>query len=102
MKIPEMLQFSGTVDGSLRLLFVVAAAVVLVLYSMVFELEYHTKLVDLYMYPLWRFAVVLLILFSSLWCGRVSILVALVVFFYLADMHTLLTPLASTTKGLSV
>ena len=69
---------------------------------MVFELEYHTKLVDLYMYPLWRFAVVLLILFSSLWCGRVSILVALVVFFYLADMHTLLTPLASTTKGLSV
>jgi len=99
MKVPEM---PGTVDGSLRLLFVVAAAVVLVLYSMVFELEYHTKLVDLYMYPLWRFAIVLLILFSSLWCGRVSILVALVVFFYLADMHTLLTPLASTTKGLSV
>jgi hypothetical protein len=102
MKIPDMLQFSGTLDGGLRLLFVALAGIVLIMYSMVFEVEYHTKLVDLYMYPLWRFLVALLILVASLWCPRVAMLVALVVFFYLADMHTLLTPLASTTKGLAV
>jgi len=102
MKWPEMLQFSGTLDGGLRLFFVALAGIVLVMYSTVFEQEYHTKLVDLYMYPLWRFLVILLVLFASLWCPRVAVVVALVAFFYLADMYTLLTPFASTTKGLAV
>jgi len=101
MKIPEMLQFTGTLDGGLRLRFVAMTAIVLVMYSITFEQENNTKLVDLYMYPLWRFLVILLVLFASLWCPRVAVVVALVVFFYLADMYTLLTPLASTTKGLA-
>jgi hypothetical protein len=35
---------------------------------------------------------------AAVWCPRVGILVALVIFFYLGDMHTLLTPFASTVE----
>jgi hypothetical protein len=41
---------------------------------------------------------VLLVLAGAVWCPRVGILAALVVFFYLGDMQTLLTPFASTTE----
>jgi len=47
------------------------------------------------MYPGWRLLCAALVLAAVLWSPRVGILVALVVFFYLADMHTLLTPFAS-------
>jgi hypothetical protein len=98
MKWPEMLQFSNTLDGALRAVFVGLAAVVLVIYSMPFETQYHGKLIDLYMAPWWRLLTVLLVLTAAIWCPRVGILVALVVFFYLGDMQTLLTPFASTTQ----
>jgi hypothetical protein len=95
-KWPEILQFSNTLDGFLRLLFVAAAGICLIMYSMPFETQYHPKLIELYMQPWWRLLTVLLVLSAAVWCPRVGILVALVVFFYLGDMHTLLTPLAST------
>jgi hypothetical protein len=98
MKWPEMLQFSNTLDGALRTVFVGVAAVVLVIYSMPFETQYHGKLIDLDMAPWWRLLTVLLVLTAAIWCPRVGILVALVVFFYLGDMQTLLTPFASTTQ----
>jgi hypothetical protein len=98
MKWPEMLQFSNTLDGFLRLLFVGVAGVVLVIYRMPFETQYHPKLIELFMHPWWRLLTALLVLTAVVWCPRVGILVALVVFFYLGDMHTLLTPFASTTQ----
>ena len=95
-----MFKFPSTIDGSLRLVTLAIAAITLVVYSTVFEVEYSPKLIQLYMYPWWRILTVLLVLTASLWCGRVAILVALIVFFYLADAHTLLTPFASTEKGI--
>ena len=97
--MPRSLSFPNTVDGSMRLVVAVAAIGVLVLYSMVFEMEYSPKLIQLYMYPWWRFLSVLLILCAAVWCPRAAALVALIVFFYLADAHTLLTPFASTERA---
>lgn len=87
-----------TFDGALQTLFIGGLAIVLIMYSMVFEMEYDPKLITLYMYPGWRLLCAALVLAAMLWSPRVGILVALVVFFYLADMHTLLTPFAATTN----
>lgn len=85
--------FQGDTDGVFRALSVAIAAVVIVKYSSLFEEEYSIKLADLYVYPWWRIIVVLLLLSSAIWCPRVGILIALIVFFYLSDMNTLMTTL---------
>ena len=92
---PNFLSFHGTTDGILRALVITIACVVIVKYSTVFEEEYSKKLINLYMYPWWRFLVVFLVLASVLWCPRVGIIIALLVFFYMNDMNTLLTPLTN-------
>ena len=96
VKISELLPSPTTLDGALQTVFLIGLAIVLVMYSMVFEMEYDPKLIDLYMYPGWRLLCAALILAAMLWSPRIGILVALVVFFYLADMHTLLTPFAQS------
>jgi hypothetical protein len=95
---PDMLTFSGSLDGFLRLLIVAVVGILLVFYSTVFEVEYSTKLVELYLLPWWRLLVTLLILVGAIWCPRVAIVVATLVFFYFADMHTLLSPLAQNVQ----
>ena len=85
--------FQGDTDVVFRALSVAIAAVVIVKYSSIFEEEYSIKLADLYVYPWWRIIVVLLLLSSAIWCPRVGILIALIVFFYLSDMNTLMTTL---------
>jgi hypothetical protein len=92
-KWPSFLAFQGDTDGVFRALSVAIAAVVIVKYSSLFEEEYSIKLADLYVYPWWRIIVVLLLLSSAIWCPRVGILIALIVFFYLSDMNTLMTTL---------
>lgn len=92
-KWPSFLAFQGDTDGAFRALTVAISAIVIVKYSSLFEEEYSTKLADLYMYPWWRIMVVLLLLSSAIWCPRVGILIALIVFFYLSDMNTLMTTL---------
>lgn len=89
---PSFLSFQGTTDGIFRALAVLIIGVIIVKYSTLFEEEYSEKLTNLYIYPWWRILVVLLVLSSAIWCPRVGILVALVVFFYLSDMNTLITP----------
>jgi hypothetical protein len=89
---PYFLSFQGTIDGILRAVAVALIAVVIVRYSTIFEEEYTKKLTDLYIYPWWRILIVLLVVTAALWCPRVGILVALLVFFYLSDMNTLITP----------
>jgi hypothetical protein len=91
----NFLKFQNTPDGILRLLSVVILSIVLIKYSTVFENEYSQKLIDLYLNPWWRILVLLLFISAILWCPRVGILVALVVFFYLSDMETLITPFAN-------
>lgn len=92
---PSFLSFQGNTDGIFRALAVTFAAVVIVKYSTLFEEEYSNKLTNLYIYPWWRILVVLLALTSAIWCPRVGILIALIVFFYLSDMNTLITPFSN-------
>ena len=89
---PSFLSFQGTIDGVFRAIAVILAGIVIVRYSTIFEEEYSKKLTALYIHPWWRILVVLLVLTSAIWCPRVGILVALLVFFYLSDMNTLITP----------
>jgi hypothetical protein len=89
---PSFLSFQGTTDGIFRAVAVILAGVIIVRYSTLFEEEYTKKLTALYIHPWWRILVVLLLISSAIWCPRVGILVALLVFFYLSDMNTLITP----------
>jgi len=89
---PSCLSFQGTTDGVFRAITIILAAIVIVRYSTIFEEEYSKKLTTLYIHPWWRILVVLLLISSAIWCPRVGILVALLVFFYLSDMNTLITP----------
>lgn len=81
------------VDMLARNIVVIVALVVLIFYSTLFESQYPAKLVDLYLHPWWRLLVLFFLLAGILWCPRVGILVALVVFFYFADMNTLISPI---------
>jgi len=81
-------------DGIFRSVTVILVAIVIVKYSTLFEESYTDKLTELYIHPWWRIIVVLLVLSSVMWCPRVGILLALLVFFYLSDMNTLITPFA--------
>lgn len=89
---PSFLSFEGNTDGIFRALTVTLAAIIIVKYSTLFEEEYSKKLTDLYIYPWWRIMIVLLVLTSAMWCPRVGILIALIVFFYLSDMNILISP----------
>lgn len=92
---PSFLSFQGTTDGIFRAIAVTVAAVIIVRYSTLFEEEYTKKLTDLYIHPWWRILIALLVITSAIWCPRVGILIALLVFFYLSDMNTLITPFSS-------
>jgi hypothetical protein len=90
---PMFLSFHNTTDGIFRALFVLLATFIIIKYSTLFEAEYNNKLINLYIQPWWRLLIILLVLTSAIWCPRVGILVGLIVFFYLSDMNTLITPL---------
>jgi hypothetical protein len=89
----SFLSFKGTLDGISRAIFVFILALVIVKYSTLFEEEYTQKLTNLYIEPWWRLLIVLLAILASMWCPRVGILMALLVFFYLADMGSLVSPI---------
>ncbi len=91
-KWASFLMFDGTMDGIARALSVFLIALVIVKYSSLFEQEYNKKLTNLFLQPWWRFLVILLTLFAVMWCPRVGILMALLVFFYFSDMETLINP----------
>lgn len=94
MSWPDFLSFYNTTDGIFRALAVFLIAFVAIKYSTLFEESYSRKLTDLYVYPWWRFLVVFLVLSAAIWCPRVGILMALVAFFYLSDMNTLISPIS--------
>ncbi len=96
MRWPELLTFEHSADGLMRLIFVAVVGGILIMNSTVFEAQYGDKLIDLYLAPWWRILVVALVITAALWCPRVGIVVAMLVFFYLNDMGTLISPLGRT------
>jgi hypothetical protein len=84
-----------SLDGILRILIVVVACIIIVRNASVYEEEYNTKLIELYIYPWWRMLLVFLLIASAVWCPTVGIIVAFLVFFYISDMNTLIAPLSS-------
>jgi hypothetical protein len=91
--LPKFLLFENNSNGIFQALIILVAIIVIVKYSTLFEEEYARNLIDLYVYPFWRIMIILLVVTSSLWCHQVGLVVALIVFFYLSDMNTLITPL---------
>ena len=95
MKTPSWLDYLSIhhgSDGVFRVIVVILASIFLINYSSLFEERYSKKLTELYIHPWWRILVVLLVITSAMWCPRVGIIVAFIVFFYLSDMNTLITP----------
>jgi len=95
MKTPawlESLSIHHSSDGVFRVIVVILASIFLINYSALFEERYSKKLTELYIHPWWRILVVLLVVTSAMWCPRVGIIIAFIVFFYLSDMNTLITP----------
>ena len=89
---PDFLSFYGTTDGVFRAMAVFLLFIVAVKYSTLFEEAYSQKLMDLYVYPWWRFLIVFLVIAAAVWCPRVGIMMAMVAVFYLSDMNTLIRP----------
>ena len=84
-----MAEIYDAIDSAARTGLTIVLLLWLVSYGTVFEMEYNPRLVELYKYPWWRFLVGLLLVAASLWCPRVGIMSAMVVFFYFMDLETL-------------
>ena len=90
------MNLSESADNMMRLLFVVIIGAIIIINSTLFEAQYGDKLIDLYTRPWWRILAVILVIAGAIWCPRVGIVIALLVFFYLNDMETLVSPLGIT------
>ncbi len=92
------LQPDGVMDAAARTI-VTSIFFIWVLYEgSVFESPYDKTLVKLYGFPLFRLALVLLVLVAAYWCPRVGVMVALAVFFYMEDMEKLRRPWVTYEK----
>lgn len=76
----------------LRLIFVAAVVVLIVANSLVFEEPYAVKLAELHTQPWWRILLAVALVMATVWCPRVGIVVALLVFLYLSDVEMLTKP----------
>ena len=56
------------------------------MHSTVLDKEYHRTLVHLYTYPLFRFALIALLLWAFSWSNTIGIGLGLVIMFYYADV----------------
>ena len=77
----------NTVDGFVRVLVIIFACIFIVRYASLYEEEYSRTLIDLYVYPWWRILLVFLLIASAVWFPAVSIIIALLAFFYFSDTH---------------
>ena len=89
---PDYLKFPNSLDGILRLVFVVAASILILANSLVFEEPYAVKLTELHTQPWWRVLLAIALLFAAVWCPRVGIIVGLLVLLYLSDVDMLTKP----------
>jgi hypothetical protein len=58
-----------------------------VLEGAIFENVYPYSMVKLYKYPIWRAAIVLLIVLSADWSPTISLMLAFTLFFYIMDIE---------------
>ena len=56
------------------------------MHSTVLDKEYHHQLVQLYTYPLFRFALLGLLLWAFSWSNTIGVFVGLILVFYYADV----------------
>lgn len=89
---PSFLSVDRNANGVASALVIIIIASLLLRYGTVFEREYGPVLTNLYSYPIWRIMMVGLLLSAAVWSPAVGLMVALLLFFYLNDMETLLTP----------
>jgi hypothetical protein len=89
----EYLKFPNTLDGILRLSFVVIIAILIVANSLVFEEPYALRLAELHKMPWWRLLVAVALVMAGIWCPRVGIVVAFLVFLYFSDVEMLSKPI---------
>jgi hypothetical protein len=68
------------------------------MHSTVLDKEYHRALVHLYTYPLFRFALLGLLLWAFSWSNTIGIALGLVVVFYYADVGFFTTPSVSVSE----
>ena len=79
-----------TIDKALRLIAVVLLFGWNTLEGAIFENQYPRAFVALYPIPIWRVLVFLALLFGSLWCPSVGLMLAYTIFFYVMDMEVTL------------
>lgn len=86
------LEPDSVIDATARILVTTVLFVWNLYEGSVLESAYPRELVLLYAFPLWRFVLVLSVLFATYWCPRVGVMLALTVFFYIEDLEKLSTP----------
>jgi hypothetical protein len=84
------LQPTGKVDAVLRLAVTLALFAWNWLEGAVFENEYPASFVRNYPIPLWRAAVLALLITGAMWCPSVGYMMAFAAFFYVMDMDVTL------------
>ena len=89
---PDYLKFPNTLDGVLRMAFVLSGIVLIVANSLVFEEPYAVKLAELHTQPWWRVLLAIALVFAFVWCPRVGVVMALLIFLYLSDVEMLTKP----------
>jgi hypothetical protein len=81
-----------SVDFILRLVILTGLLGFILLKGSIFEEKYPHSSVELYMFPWWRFLIVLLVIAGAAWCPYVGLATATAAFLYLNDMHILTRP----------
>jgi hypothetical protein len=85
---------------SLEYVVLVVFITLLIYFSSVFEYQYPEHSIQLFMLPWWRLLVVMLLVIGILWSPRVGIVLALIVYFYFADLQKLLVPVSTTIRAM--
>jgi len=94
VRIAKMLSRSRMKDKTYNLLDISVQAIIVgalfiwnVIEGAIFENEYPVALVKLYKYPIWRAALLLLIIFSADWSPFIALMLAFTLFFYIMDIE---------------
>ena len=74
-------------DISVQAIIVGALFIWNVIEGAIFENEYPVALVKLYKYPIWRAALLLLIILSADWSPFIALMLAFTLFFYIMDIE---------------
>jgi len=88
----ESLTPGSKIDRTLRILMITTFLAWNLFYGAAIHTPYPKAFVTLFIYPIWRLLMVLLIVAGTLWCPRVGLMVSLAVFFYFMDIPHFITP----------